>query len=64
MSADSDNKPKRPRPHVTEEALGENEMSRFKRSTVTRPIDGASEDDLQEFRERLDHNEQTDIPFA
>ncbi len=64
MSTDDPNKPKRRRLQVTEEALGENEMFRFKRWTVTRPIDGASEDDLQEFDEQMQHSEQTDIPFA
>jgi len=62
VSADSDNKPKRPRPHVTEETPGKNEMSRVKRRTVTLPLREASEDDLQEF-EHLHHSPQLDIPF-
>jgi hypothetical protein len=60
VSNDNSDKPRQRRLNVTEEALGENEMSRVKRRTVTLPLKGASEADLREFRERLDHNEQAE----
>jgi hypothetical protein len=60
VSNDDSDKPSQRRLNVTEEALGENEMSRVKRRTVTQPLKGASEARLREFRERLDHNEQAE----
>ena len=63
MSTGDHDKPRRRRLNATEEALGENEMFRVKRRTVTLPLDGASEDDLREFAEHMQNNEQTEIPF-
>ena len=62
MSTDNDDVPKRPRPHVTEEAFGNNEMSRVKRRTVTLLLRGASEDDIQEV-EHLHDSDSADMPF-
>ena len=61
MSDDDEDKPKRERLRVTEEALGKNEMSKVKRRTATLPQKGASEDDLREFHERRHHSEQAGI---
>ncbi len=63
MSKDNDNKPRRRRLKVTEEALGENEMFRFERRLVARRLEGASEADLREFDELLRSSEQIDIPL-
>ena len=64
MSKDNDNKPRRRRLKVTEEALGENEMFRVKRRTVTLPLDGASDANLREFYQKLEDSERIDTTFA
>ncbi len=63
MNTDDPNKPKRRRLQVTEDAPGENEMFRVKRRTVTLPLKGGSEADLQEFDENVHGSDSADMPF-
>lgn len=61
VSADNEDKPKRQRLRVTEETPGKNEMYKVRRRKVVLDPEGASETDLQEFKNQL--HASVDMPF-